>query len=34
MASDWLEMSAAELGRGIGAGQINPVALVQTYLCY
>ncbi|NNE50847.1 MAG: amidase [Sulfitobacter sp.] len=29
---DWLRMSAAELGRGIGAGQIDPVALTQTYL--
>lgn len=29
---DWLTMSAAELGRGIGAGEIDPVALTKTYL--
>lgn len=29
---DWLKMSAATLGRGIEAGQIDPVALCQTYL--
>ena len=29
---NWLRMTAAELGRGIGAGQIDPVALTQTYL--
>lgn len=29
---DWLTMSAAELGRGIGAGEIDPVALTETYL--
>jgi aspartyl-tRNA(Asn)/glutamyl-tRNA(Gln) amidotransferase subunit A len=29
---DWLTMTAADLGRGIGAGQIDPVALCQTYL--
>ncbi|MGJ8626987.1 MAG: amidase [Sulfitobacter sp.] len=28
----WLKMSAADLGRGIAAGQIDPVALCQTYL--
>ena len=28
----WLKMSAATLGRGIGSGDINPVALAQTYL--
>ena len=29
---EWLTMSAAALGRGIGAGDIDPVALAQTYL--
>ncbi len=29
---DWLTMTAADLGRGIGAGDIDPVALCQTYL--
>jgi aspartyl-tRNA(Asn)/glutamyl-tRNA(Gln) amidotransferase subunit A len=29
---DWLGMTAAALGRGIGAGQIDPVALCETYL--
>lgn len=29
---EWLEMSAADLGRGIEAGNIDPVALTQTYL--
>ncbi|KIN75273.1 Amidase [Sulfitobacter noctilucae] len=29
---DWLTMTAADLGRGIGAGEIDPVALCQTYL--
>ena len=29
---DWLSMSAADLGRGIGAGKIDPVALTETYL--
>lgn len=28
----WLRMSAAELGRGIGAGQIDPQALCEVYL--
>lgn len=28
----WLSMSAASLGRGIGAGEIDPVALCQCYL--
>ncbi|AXI40945.1 amidase [Sulfitobacter sp. SK011] len=28
----WLKMTAADLGRGIAAGQIDPVALCQTYL--
>jgi len=30
--NEWLQMTAADLGRGIGAGQIDPVALCQTYL--
>lgn len=29
---DWLMMSAADLGRGIDLGDIDPVALTQTYL--
>jgi aspartyl-tRNA(Asn)/glutamyl-tRNA(Gln) amidotransferase subunit A len=29
---NWLGMTAADLGRGIAAGQINPVALCETYL--
>ena len=29
---DWLKMSAADLGRGIAAQEINPVALTQCYL--
>lgn len=29
---DWLKMSAADLGRGIGAGEIGPVALAECYL--
>ncbi|VAV94368.1 Probable amidase R00206, partial [hydrothermal vent metagenome] len=29
---DWLWMSAGDLGRGIGAGDIDPLALAQTYL--
>src|SRR6056297_2837577 len=29
---DWLEMSAAGLGRGIGRGEIDPEALTDTYL--
>ena len=28
----WLEMSAAALGREIGKGNINPIALTQRYL--
>ena len=32
MTIKWLEMSAADLGRGIGAGEIDPVELTQTYL--
>ena len=29
---DWLWASAGDLGRGIAAGDIDPVALTQTYL--
>ena len=29
---DWRWMSAAQLGEGIGAGQIDPVALAETFL--
>lgn len=29
---DWRWMTAADLGRGIGAGDIDPVALTETYL--
>lgn len=29
---DWLTMTAADLGRGIGAGNIDPVALCDTFL--
>ena len=29
---DWLTATAADLGRAIGAGQVDPVALTQTYL--
>ncbi|MEM6480226.1 MAG: amidase family protein [Pseudomonadota bacterium] len=29
---DWLKRSAAELGRGIATGDIDPVALTETYL--
>ncbi len=29
---EWLKMSAGDLGRGIGAGQIDPVALTECYL--
>ncbi|WP_299414257.1 amidase family protein [uncultured Sulfitobacter sp.] len=29
---DWLTMTAADLGRGIGAGRIDPVALCEAYL--
>ena len=32
MNDAWLKMSAAELGRGIGAGDIDPVALAETFL--
>src|SRR6056297_2747976 len=30
--SDWLKMSAADLGRGIGAGRIDPVELTEAFL--
>ena len=30
--TDWLSMNAADLGRGIGAGEIDPVALTEAYL--
>ena len=30
--NDWLKMTAAALGRGIGAGDIDPVELTQAYL--
>ncbi|WP_238368074.1 amidase [Mesobacterium pallidum] len=29
---EWLTMTAADLGRGIGAGRIDPVALCEAYL--
>lgn len=29
---DWLWMTAADLGRGIGAGRIDPLALTEAYL--
>ncbi|MDG1862546.1 MAG: amidase family protein [Yoonia sp.] len=29
---EWLWMTAADLGRGIGAGEIDPLALTETYL--
>jgi len=32
MSNEWLWMSAGDLGRGIGAGDIDPVALASTYL--
>ncbi|HGG06576.1 MAG TPA: amidase [Aliiroseovarius sp.] len=32
MSDTWLTMTAADLGRGIGAGRIDPVALCETYL--
>lgn len=32
MSKTWLSASAATLGRGIGAGEIDPVALTETYL--
>lgn len=30
--ADWLKMTAADLGRGIGAGQIGPAELTECYL--
>lgn len=30
--NEWLKMTAADLGRGIGAGRIDPVALTEAYL--
>lgn len=30
--SEWLKMSAADLGRGIGSGEIDPLQLTRTYL--
>ncbi len=32
MSDTWLTMTAADLGRGIGAGKIDPLALTETYL--
>jgi len=32
MTGDWRKMSAAELGRGIGAGEIDPVELAAAFL--
>ncbi len=32
LMQDWLTMSAADLGRGIEVGDIDPIALTQTYL--
>ena len=32
MAQDWLWMTASDLGRGIARGEIDPVALTETYL--
>jgi len=32
MSKNWLWQTAADLGRGIDAGEIDPVALAQTYL--
>ncbi|MGR3343211.1 MAG: amidase [Paracoccaceae bacterium] len=32
MSERWLAMSAADLGRAIGAGDIDPVTLAETYL--
>lgn len=31
MSNEWLKMSVGDLGRGIGAGQIDPVDLTTTY---
>ncbi|MBV1863559.1 MAG: amidase [Rhodobacteraceae bacterium] len=32
MSQDWLRQSACDLGRGIAAGEIDPIALTETYL--
>lgn len=32
MDKNWLAMSASDLGRGIGSGEIDPVDLTETYL--
>lgn len=32
MSETWLKMTASDLGRGIGAGEIDPLALCETYL--
>jgi aspartyl-tRNA(Asn)/glutamyl-tRNA(Gln) amidotransferase subunit A len=32
MSQHWLTMTAADLGRGIAAGKISPIALTDTYL--
>ncbi len=32
MSDAWLKMTAADLGRGIGAGKIDPVVLTETFL--
>ncbi len=32
MSQNWLRMSMGDLGRGIGAGEVDPVELTQTYL--
>ncbi len=32
MNNNWLTMTAADLGRGIGSGEIDPVALAECYL--
>lgn len=32
MSGDWLSMSAGDLGRGIAAGRVCPVALAETFL--
>ncbi len=32
MAAEWLGMTAADLGRGIGRGEIDPLALTKEYL--
>ncbi|WP_040819498.1 amidase [Litoreibacter arenae] len=32
MSEKWLHMTACDLGRAIGAGEVDPVALTETYL--